>query len=145
MIKECIVEAVGCLDPERIEKYKQLPLSRRTITDRQHELAYNVTEQLRTIIQKKNVYFSIALDESTDKTDSAQDFYFIRAITEDFQCYEELLGLGTLTGRTRGIDIYDNFKKICSEAGLKLDNLTSVCTDGAPAMKGKKEGFVSLL
>ena len=34
MIKECIVEAMECLDPEKVNKNKQLPLSRRTITDR---------------------------------------------------------------------------------------------------------------
>ena len=43
IIKECIFEAVGMLDPEKVDKYKQLPLSRRTITNRQHELAENVT------------------------------------------------------------------------------------------------------
>ncbi|XP_056645038.1 uncharacterized protein LOC130450591 [Diorhabda sublineata] len=105
IIKECIVEAVSMLDPRNVDKYKQLPPSRRTVTDRQHELAQNVTEQLHTIIQNEDVHFSIASDESTDKTNSAQVLYFIRAITKDFQCYEELLVLGTLTGKTRGADI----------------------------------------
>ncbi|KFM74953.1 Transposon-derived Buster3 transposase-like protein, partial [Stegodyphus mimosarum] len=145
IIKECIVEAVSMLDPRNVDKYKQLPLSRRTVTDRQHELAQNVTEQLHTIIQNEDVYFSIALDESTDKTDSAQVLYFIRAITKDFQCYEELLALGTLTGRTRGADIFENFKEVCNKLQLNVSNLVSVCTDGAPSMRGKKEGFVALL
>ncbi|XP_067126929.1 general transcription factor II-I repeat domain-containing protein 2B-like [Centruroides vittatus] len=126
------------LDPRNVDKYEQLPLSRRTVTDRQHELAQNVTEQLHTIIQNEDVYFSIALDESTDKTDSAQVLYFIRAITKDFQCYEELLALGTLTGRTRGADIFKNFKEVCNKLQLKFSNLVSVCTDGAPSMRGKK-------
>lgn len=145
IIKECIVEAVGMLDPEKIDKYKQLPLSRRTVTDRQHELAQNVTEQLRTIIQNEDVYFSIALDESTDKTDTPQILYFIRAVTKDFQCYEELLALGTLTGRTRGVDIFENFREVCHRLQLNVSNLVSVCTDGAPSMKGKKEGFIAFL
>lgn len=68
-----------------------MPLSRRTNTDRQHELACNVTEQLTNVIQKENVYYSVALDESTDSTDSAQVLYFIRAITDNFQIFEELL------------------------------------------------------
>lgn len=144
-IKDCIIEAVNCLDPDKVAKYKELPLSRRTITDRQHDLAQNITDQLREILQDKNVYFSLALDESTDKTDSAQVLYFIRAITNDFCCYEELLAMGTMTGRTRGIDILNNFKEICHQSKLNLDHLVSVCTDGAPSMKGKREGFVSLL
>ena len=81
------------------------------------------------------------MDESTDITDSAQVLYFIRAIT-DFICYEELLALGTLTGRTRGIDIFTNFQDKCREAGLNFVNLVSVCTYGAPSMRGKHEGFI---
>lgn len=143
IVKECIVEVVGCLDPDNVSKYKQLPLSRGTITDRQHELAFNLTEQLHAILQKKNIYYSIALDESTDTTDSAQVLYFIRVITEDFICYEELLALGTLANRTRGIDIFNNFQDKCRELGLNLVNLVSVCTDGAPSMTGKHEGFIA--
>lgn len=75
LMKECILEVVGCIDPDRVNKYKEVPLSRRTNTDRQHELACNVTEQLKNIIQKENIYYSVALDESTDSTDSAQVLY----------------------------------------------------------------------
>ncbi|GFX11476.1 transposon-derived Buster3 transposase-like protein [Trichonephila clavipes] len=90
------------LDPEKIAKYKQLPLSR-TKTDQQHELAENIAKQLRTVIQNEDncIYFLIPLDESTDKTDSAQVLYFIRAVPNDLQCYEMLLALGTLIRRTR--------------------------------------------
>ena len=42
------------LDQKKVNKYKQLPLSRRTVTDRQHESAKNVTEQLYTVIQNKD-------------------------------------------------------------------------------------------
>ena len=138
IIKECIVEVVGMLDPEKVDKYKQLSLTRRTITDRQHELAENVIEQFRTIVQNEDVYFPIALDESTDKTDSAQVLYFIRAITKDFQCYEELLALGTLTERTRGVDIFEKFREVCHGLQLNVSNLVSVCTNGASSMRGKK-------
>ncbi|XP_026475590.1 general transcription factor II-I repeat domain-containing protein 2-like [Ctenocephalides felis] len=121
MIKECIVEAVN----------------------RQHELAQNITEQLHTIIRNEGVYFSIALDESTDKTDSAQVLYFIRAVTKDFQ--EELLALGTLTGKTRGVDIFENFKEVCDKLQLNVSNLVSVCTDGAPSMRAKSLREINLL
>ncbi|UYV79786.1 hypothetical protein LAZ67_18000656 [Cordylochernes scorpioides] len=45
MIKECIVEVVKCLHPEKVDKYKQLPLSRGTNTKQQHELATNIKQQ----------------------------------------------------------------------------------------------------
>ena len=109
------------------------------MTDRQHELVQNVREQLHKIIQNENVYFSIALDKTTDKPDSAQVLYFIRGITRDFLCYEELLALGTLTEKSRGGDIFENLKEVCNKLQLNVINLVSVGTDGAPAIKAKKK------
>ena len=40
--------------------------------------------------------YSIALDEATVVNDSAQVLFFVRLITSNFHCYDELLGLGTL-------------------------------------------------
>ncbi len=145
LIKDCIIEVVRCLDADKVNKYKDVALSRRTNTDRQHELAQNVTDQLKNIIQKDTTYYSVALDESTDATDSAQVLYFVRAITEEFDVFEELLALGTLKGRTQGIDVFNNFKEKFREIGLNFTNLVSVCTDGAPSMTGKNEGFVAHL
>ena len=70
--------------------------------------------------------------------------FFIRLITSDFQCYEELLGLGTLTERTREIDVLNLFKEKFCKINLNLCNLVGVCTDGAPSMIGKHEGFALL-
>ena len=47
--------------------------------------------------------------------------------------------------RTRGIDIFNAFNKKCNEAKLSFANLAFVCTDGAPAMKGVRKGFIGLL
>jgi len=96
------------------------------MTDRQHELALNASEQFYTSCQNEDAYYSIALDESTDINDSAQVLFFIRLITSDFQCYEDLLGLGTLTERTRGIDISNLFKENFCKVNLNLSNLVSV-------------------
>ena len=90
------------------------------------------------------MFYSIAIDECIDNTDSAQVLVFIRAITEDFHCFEEFLCLCTLKDRTRGIGIYNAFKEKCNKAKLSFANLVSVCTDGAPAMKGVREGFIGL-
>ena len=96
LVKDCTIEALSYLDCDKAYKYKKLPLSRKTITDWQHALALSVSEQLFTC-QNEDVYYSIALDESTDINDSAQVLFCICLITSDFQCYEELLGLGTHT------------------------------------------------
>ncbi len=47
IITDCIIEVVKCLDPDKVNKYKQIPLSRRTNTDRHHELAINLAEQFQ--------------------------------------------------------------------------------------------------
>ena len=61
---------------------------------------------------QKEVFYSIdAIDESIDNTDSAQVLVFIRAITGDFHCFEELLCVCTLKDRTRGIDIFMLLKR----------------------------------
>ena len=91
------------------------------------------------------MFYSIAIDESIDNTDSAQVLVFIRAITGDFHCFDELLCLCTMKDRTRRIDVFNAFKEKCNEANLSFANLVSVCTDGAPAMKGVREGFIGLL
>ena len=91
------------------------------------------------------MFYSIATDASIDNTDSAPVLVFIRAITGDFNCFEDLLCLCTMKNRTHGIDIFNVFKEKCNEAKLSIANLVSVCTDGAPAMKGVREGFIGLL
>ena len=91
------------------------------------------------------MFYSIAIDESIDNTDYAQVLVFIHAITEDFNCFEELLCLCTMKDRTHGIDIFNPFKEKCNKAKLSFANLVCICTDGAPAMKGVREGYIGLL
>ena len=57
------------------------------------------------------MFYSIAIDNSIDNTDSAQVLVFIRAITGDFHCFEELLCLCTMKDKTCGIDIFNAFKE----------------------------------
>ena len=69
IIKKSIIEVVSCIDPKNISQYKELPLSRTTTTSRQDELASNLKQQLNSKFQKE-VFYSIAIDESIDNTDN---------------------------------------------------------------------------
>ena len=91
------------------------------------------------------MFYSIVIDESIDNTDSAQVLVFFRARTGDFHYFEELLCLCTMKDRTCGIDIFNAFKEKCNKAKLSFANLINVCTDGAPAMKGVREGLLAYL
>lgn len=72
--------------------------------------------------------------------------YFIHALNDGFQLYEELYDvLGTLKRRTQGIDILNNFKEQCHKVGLNTTNLISVCTGGTPAMMDENERFIEHL
>ena len=50
-----------------------------------------------------------------------------------------------MEGRTRGIDILNALKKCAEKINFQWDKLTSVCTDGAPAMTGCNVGFCAQL
>ena len=89
--------------------------------------------------------YSIATDKFIDNTDSAHVLIFIRAITGNFHCFEELLSLCSMKDRTRGIDIFNAFKEKCNEAKFSFANLISVYTNGAPAIKNVREEFIDLL
>ena len=62
------------------------------------------------------MFYSIAIDESIDNTDSAQVSVFIRAITGAFHCFEESLCLCIMKDRTCGIDIFNAFKEKSNKA-----------------------------
>lgn len=61
----------------------------------------------------------------TDAIDLVQFLYFILATT-DFIGYENLLALGTLAGRTQGIDIVTNFQDKCAKSAILSDCLQQV-------------------
>ena len=49
------------------------------------------------------VYFSIALDESTDNSDTAQLAIMVRGVDQHFNVTEDLLTLGSLHGTQNGL------------------------------------------
>ena len=95
--------------------------------------------------QADAVFFSIALDESTDATGTARLAIFGRVVDQKLNVKEELLGLVAMEGRTRGVDIFNVFKKCAEKMNWQWDKLTSVCTDEAPAMMGCNVGFCAKL
>ena len=86
--------------------------------------------------------FSIACDESTDISDTAQLGIFIRVVTEDFTETEELLALQSVKGTTKGEDIFGEVKKVFNTYNLDWSKLCGISTDGAPVMIGVRSGLV---
>ncbi|XP_071050799.1 general transcription factor II-I repeat domain-containing protein 2-like [Onthophagus taurus] len=115
-VKEYIEIAAKKMCPEAAKKFEKIQLNRMTIQRRIMSLS--------------------ALDESTDISSTAQLLIFTRGVTQDFEVLEELLGMCSLKGQTKGVDILNVLLDECSKTDLDLSKLSGVATDGAPSMIG---------
>ncbi|KAL0152649.1 hypothetical protein M9458_052372 [Cirrhinus mrigala] len=85
---------------------------------------------------------SIAVDESTDKTDTAQLCIYVRFF--DGKCFrEELLGLLPLEGHTTGDIVFGKISAFFKDSGLDMKRVCMLVTDGAPSMTGKVNGLAA--
>lgn len=128
---------------EIITAINAIQLSARTVTRRIEMMATDIESQLNNDIQK-SVFFSLQVDESTDVSDTSQLCIIAKMVFYDFSVKEEFLKILPLKGRTRGNDIYSTFKKYLEENNIPLEKLSAITTDGAPAMKGRNNGFIAL-
>lgn len=143
-VKECFVAAATILCPANVPVFETVPLSRRTVCRRIEEMANDVEAQLRNRI-KDLVFFSLALDESTDVCDVAQLAVFLRGVDAQFNVIEELLDLVPMHYTTTANDIFSSLENVIEKYDLRWEKLSSIATDGAPAMVGHKSGVVALV
>ncbi|KAJ4941574.1 hypothetical protein JOQ06_011453 [Pogonophryne albipinna] len=145
-VRDCILKVADIVCPEQKSKFRDISLLNDTVTRRIEDLANDLKEQLGLRVEGLGKgSFSIALDESTDISDTAQLLIFIRTVTEDFEIGEELLSMESIKDGTRGIDICDALCRSLDAYNVELTSMVGVTTDGAPAMVGRKAGAVSLL
>lgn len=64
------------------------------------------------------MFYSKALDESTDMSHTAQLAVFIRGVSEDFEITEELLGLQPMKGTTQGTDLFTSLIELLNKFKL---------------------------
>ncbi|XP_004213339.2 general transcription factor II-I repeat domain-containing protein 2-like [Hydra vulgaris] len=143
LIKNSIKQFCNEVCPEKIQFAEDLSLSYQTIARRVEDLLKNIELALKEKLCKCEAY-SLALDESTDRSDTAQLAIFIRFITSNFEIIEELLDFRHMKGTTKGEDILSEVKKTMIKFDLPETKLSGVTTDGASSMKGKNIGFVAL-
>ncbi|KAK0138753.1 General transcription factor II-I repeat domain-containing protein 2 [Merluccius polli] len=143
-IKNCIDKVCNVVCPEKKQAFADISLSRNTVASRVDELASDLQIQLKAKA-KEFVSYSLAADESTDRTDTAQLSIFIRGVDAKFAVTEELLDLKSIHGTTTGRDIFTEVERCINETELQWDKLTGLTTDGAPAMCGEVRGLVGLV
>ena len=144
LIKNCAIKMAEAFNENKVgNKFQTVPLSKQTVTRRLEDISNQISNNVKDIIANCS-YFSIALDESTDVSDTNQLLIFVRAIKEDFTIFEELLKVCSLHSTTRGVDIFNAVKSAVEEFG-GFEKLSSVVTDGAKSMTGTISGFVGFL
>lgn len=144
LIKECLITVADIMCPQMKSAFSGIQLSARTVTRRVNDMAANIKLSLQDECGNFE-FFSVAIDESTDKTDTAQLAVFVRGITNDFRIVEEMARLVPMKGQTTGEDVLQALLACLAEMNLDMKKLISICTDGAPAMVGVKKGAVTLL
>jgi hypothetical protein len=140
--KKCMLAVANEVCPEKIKLFEEISLSTRTCVRRTEELGSNIFSQLKDIIIPSLDCFSIAIDESTDISDTAQLLIFMRGIDKEFNVYEELVDMCSIKGTTTGEDIFTNIENSFEKLGLSLKKLISITTDGGKNMSGKNKGFI---
>ena len=109
-IKDCIIHAAQCVSPKTVNDFKKISLSRNTITRRVEDLSRNVESVLKEKF-RTSVFYSLALDEGNDQTDTAQLAIFVRGVDSNCDVFEELLSLASLKDRAAGEDMFKALKE----------------------------------
>ena len=129
------------LCPDKTKLFEGISLSPNTVASRVSDFSANEEEPL-VATAKDFESFSIALDESTDVSDTVQCAVFIRGVDCSLNMTEEFLELIPLKGTTTGRDIFQTLEKCIDKYGLPWDRLVCLATDGAPAMRSTPIGVV---
>uniref|UniRef100_A0A8C1NJA8 Uncharacterized protein n=1 Tax=Cyprinus carpio TaxID=7962 RepID=A0A8C1NJA8_CYPCA len=149
LYKEAMVAAADTLFKDLKNKeditnaIESVPLGPATVARRVELLSEDVNQQVLKDLSLCECY-SLQFDESQDVTDTAQLMVFVRMAFKDSTTKEAFLTLLPLQGRTRGEDIYNEFKRYVHDNSIPIHKLVAITTDGAPAMRGLHSGFVAL-
>ncbi|GFR15937.1 general transcription factor II-I repeat domain-containing protein 2 [Trichonephila clavata] len=140
MIKECIIAVAEEMCPEKVNLLKTVSMSANTVVRR----VENISSQL--FHKNGHVeWFSLALDESADVSDTAQVFIYIRGVDKSYEVHEELLDMYSIHGTTTGRDIFKGVEMAINQKNLRWKNLKCITTDGGKNMSGKDKGVVALV
>jgi hypothetical protein len=115
-----------------------------TVSKQVREISDDMREQLLERIKKRSPTFAIQLDEPADFSNLGQLLMYVCYCFEN-RVAKDLLFCQPLEGRSTGEDIFVKLNEFFIANELSWNNCVGVCTDGAPAMTGKKEGLLAQL
>lgn len=141
-LKMCILQAASIVCPEKKGQFSNISLSANTVAERISDLSSDIYDQLCEKAKCFSVY-SVALDETTDITDTAQLAVFVRGVDDTFEVIEELLTVIPMHGQTTAQEIFHQLCDAIENAGLPWRRFVGITTDGAPSMTGRTGGTCS--
>ena len=128
-----VVETV-CLKKTKL--FSGNSFSAQTITQQIRKISENVKYNQKDCFEDVQ-FFSIAIDESTDMTDTAQLAIFVSGVNGDFHVVENFVQLLPIMGTTTGADILKQLLQCLEAMNLNLSKPVSTTTDRASSMVGK--------
>jgi len=145
LIKPCALDMVQLMCGEQHRKALQtIPLSDNVIKRRIDDIADDILDQVIAEINASPFKISMQLDESTDCAQCSQLLVFVRYM-HGCDIKEEFLFCEPLVTTTKAADVLDLVTTFMDKHNIPMDELGSLCTDGAPAMLGNKSGFCALV
>jgi len=82
-VKKCLEAVTKDILPDKNKLFSNISLSWQTVCSRINDISNKIIVKLRDRIQDFK-YFSIAFDESTDISNTAQLVIFVRGVNESF-------------------------------------------------------------
>ncbi|KAK2714588.1 hypothetical protein QYM36_008970 [Artemia franciscana] len=128
-------------DTKTATALQSIPVSNNTISRRIEDIASDIVMQVIEQI-KLTKMFALQLDESTDVSGEAQVIVFVR-YQDCSDIRENILFCQNLQSRTTGEELFKVIDKFFAEGGILWDWCLSVCSDGAAALTGKKNGLMA--
>uniref|UniRef100_A0A3P9MHA2 SPIN-DOC-like zinc-finger domain-containing protein n=1 Tax=Oryzias latipes TaxID=8090 RepID=A0A3P9MHA2_ORYLA len=143
-IKDCLMKIVETICPEKKHEFANVCLDHNTVVQRIEDISIAIKRQLE-VKGAKFEFFSLACDESTDASNTAQLLIFLRGVDRDMNVSEELLELQGLTGQTTGTDLFLSLCSAVDDMNLPWNKVTGIITDGTPAMANEQSGLATLV
>ncbi|XP_068250391.1 protein FAM200C-like [Palaemon carinicauda] len=107
-------------------------------------MSQDIITQVVSEIKQSPAKISMQIDESTDVSNHSQLLVFVRYVHEK-NIKEEFLFCERLETTTKAVDVFKLIQSFLDRHELAWDLIGSICTDGAPALIGKKSGFVAIV
>ncbi|CAM4457261.1 unnamed protein product [Lepidochelys olivacea] len=136
-----MIQAAKEICPEKVDLFKTISLSANAVGRRIEDIGSNIIFQMNEKA-KKFEWFSLALDESTDVSDTSQLLLFIHGVGSNFEVMEELASVHSMHGTTTGEKIFKEVEKSLSQYNLQWKQLKYVTVDGGRNMCSSKKGLI---